>query len=241
MFSPSREKKFLWAVIIFFLLILPVFSLAFLNFSAWHGLILALYLPLAGWVSYAFGALKGERDHWIGEGTKTPGVPGADDAQIYHETFLKLRLKEEYDRAHRYRRPFSCLLIEIDSFPELLKSHPSLSGAQINEEMGRFLKKNIRVVDILICQGPERFFAILPETGLLGARITAERIRYLTENNLVRIQTREIRITVSVAVVAFDPALHASAGDIIDSLAKGLAEAKKEGPNRVLVLAEEEG
>ena len=233
------SKKFLWTVIIFFLLVLPVFTLAFLNFSPSHGAILTLYLFLAAWVAYSFGRLEEGRDRWLAERAGTPRLPGAGDVQIYHEQFLNLRLKEEYDRAKRYQRPFSCLLIERDSSSTLLKSFSSLPLQAINEEIGLFLKKNTRSVDIIIRQGEERFIAILPETGILGARIAAERIRYSTEKNIFRIEGKEIRITVSVAVSAFDPTLHSSPEAIIDSLEKMLVETKKSGPNRVAALAQE--
>jgi GGDEF domain-containing protein len=223
------SKKFLWAVVIFFLLALPVFVLAFLNFSSLHGLMLLVYLFLAGGVAYTFGSLEEERGHWLAEGPRTPRLPVSDDVQIYHAQFLNLRLKEEYERAKRYQRPFSCLLIETDSLP----------APALDEAIGRFLKKNMRSVDILIRQGEKRVFAILPETGLLGARITAERIRYSIEKNIFKIEEKETRTTVSVALVTFDPTLHSSPEALIDSLEKMLREAKKSGPNRVAVLADE--
>ena len=236
-----RLKKFLWAITIYLVLSLPVCALAFLNFSSLHGVILVLYLFLAAGAAYSFGRLKEERDHWMTEGVKTPLAAGADESGegIYHERFLNLRLKEEYDRARRYQRPFSCLLIEMDSFPPLLKSHPSVPTEAMNGAMGQFLKKNLRAVDIIIRWGGQRFFTILPETGLLGARIAAERVRYLIEKNIFRSEETEIKMTVSVAAVAFDLALHSSPETIFNSLEKTLTEAKKSGPNRVAVLAQE--
>ena len=191
-----------------------------------------------------------ERDRWVAAGMKTFCVPGTDEnaegapsqpapLQIYHERFLNLRLKEEYDRARRYQRPFSCLLIEIDSFPHCLKSYPSVSAQAMNEEIGQLLKGNLRAVDIMIRRGEQRFFAVLPETGLLGSRIAAERVRYLIEKNIFRIEKTEIKMTVSVAAVAFDQTLHSAPEAILDSLEKTLTEAKKSGPNRVAALAQE--
>ena len=96
-------------------------------------------------------------------------------------------------------------------------------------------------VDIIIRYGEGRFVVILPETSADSARIAAERIRYAVEKNAFRVGERPIKLTVSIGLIGFDPAIHRDKNDVLKMLDQTLVEGRKSGPNRVAMAATNSG
>ena len=260
-----NSRNLLTVVVVFLLPTLPVVTLFLLGFSVLQAGILLLYLLIAVWVAYYhFLLLKEreqgneERDQWDEERDRLndklsrqaqelkaiqealEGIPVQEShPSVYGEQLLELRFTEEWDRAKRYQRPFSCLLVEIDALSETLKRNATVSPRAMSQEFGTFLKKNMRSVDIIIRQKENRYLVILPETGLTGARVAGERARYSVEKNLFRINETELRLTASIAVASFDPTIHLEKMDLLKSLDTTLTEARKNGPNRVVTFSHE--
>jgi diguanylate cyclase (GGDEF)-like protein len=160
-------------------------------------------------------------------------------SQVYHSRLLDLRLTEECDRAKRYHRPLSCLLVNIDSFSNLAERYGTMIPEVIAQQVAHFLKENTRLVDVIIRKGQDSYVAILPETARTQARIAAERIRYSIEKNIFRIEERDVKVTVSIGVVSFDPAIYQGKDDLLSALEKTLNEARKNGLSQIAVLAGE--
>lgn len=158
--------------------------------------------------------------------------------RVYHSGFLNLRLLEECERSRRYQRPFSCLVIFIDEYAELLKKHPDLNPQTLALEFARFIKQNLRWVDIVIRKADDHLIAILPETGSTGARVTAERLRFKMEHTSLSIEHLLIRVTVTINFLTYDRMIHLGNEQVIQALEQMAIEAKQKGPNRVLVLNE---
>jgi GGDEF domain-containing protein len=80
--------------------------------------------------------------------------------------------------------------------------------------------------------GGEEFALILPDTSLGGATMLAERLRQLTENEVVTFVGTHIQFTVSLGVAQYGPD-----GDtyesVIDTADSRMYRAKQEGRNRV--------
>ena len=158
--------------------------------------------------------------------------------RVYHSGFLNLRLLEECERSRRYQRPFSCLVIFMDNYAEIFKKHPDLKPQTLALEVARFIKQNLRWVDIVIRKADDHLIAILPETGSTGARVTAERLRFKMEHTSLQIEHLLLRVTVTINFLTYDRMIHLGNEQVIQALEQMATEAKQKGPNRVLVLNE---
>ncbi len=139
-----------------------------------------------------------------------------------------LWLVRELQRAARYARPFSVLMIDIDHFKRLNDLHGHAAGDRVLADLATELVGMVRASDAVVRWGGEEFLVLAPETGLDDAVRVAE---------LMRRQIAKLpfgvthRTTVSIGV-----ATHRT-GDDPDSLVAradaALYMAKRSGRNAV--------
>ena len=96
---------------------------------------------------------------------------------LYNVRHFWDNLGQEMDRAQRYGKPLSLLLLDIDHFKQLNDGHGHLVGDQVLSTLARVIRRNLRSPDTAYRYGGEEFALILPETTLEGALATAERLR----------------------------------------------------------------
>lgn len=245
-----NSRRLFIAVGLFILLFFPIVVLSLFAYTVFHQIIVLLSVFIDAWAAYYLSNLINERErlsrdvfmqvYELKKVKETLDSCQASDekTQVYNERLLGSRLTEECERSRRYQRPFSCLLVAIDSFASVVQHYGAVRASVIVHEVAQFLKENTRSVDIIIRQGDERFVAILPETGVNQARIAAERIRYAIEKNTFRIETEAIKITVGIGIVCFDQAIHRTKDDVLNSLEKALQMANKSGANHIAALAD---
>lgn len=95
---------------------------------------------------------------------------------------LQTALEEEVRRAHRYRRPLSLLLIDIDHFKNINDQFGHAAGDQVLRALVEEMNRNTRHSDLLARFGGEEFVLLLPETGEEAAQELAELLRQRTAN-----------------------------------------------------------
>lgn len=99
---------------------------------------------------------------------------------IWNQKFVEALIGQEANRAVRYRRPLSVLVVELDHAEHI---HNELGQSQLNallSEIGDTLGHAIRDTDTLGFLEAERsphFAIILPETDRDGATLAADKIR----------------------------------------------------------------
>jgi diguanylate cyclase (GGDEF)-like protein len=91
--------------------------------------------------------------------------------------FFQQRLDQEYERANRYNRYLSLLMLDIDHFKEFNDSHGHITGDRALSDLAGILSVAVREVDVVARYGGEEFGVILPETDAAGAFVVAEKIR----------------------------------------------------------------
>ncbi len=87
------------------------------------------------------------------------------------------RLEDEVQRAERYGRTLSLVLLDLDRFKEIndLRGHPA--GDEVLRRVAGALREVSREVDLPGRLGGEELVLLLPETDLAGGRAVAERLR----------------------------------------------------------------
>jgi diguanylate cyclase (GGDEF)-like protein len=99
---------------------------------------------------------------------------------IWNSKFLNALVGQEANRAVRYHRPLSVLVIELDHAEHI---HNELEQIQIEgllREMSERLGHAIRDTDtvgFMDADGPPHFAIVLPETDEQGATLAADKIR----------------------------------------------------------------
>ena len=96
---------------------------------------------------------------------------------LYNYRYLQQRLDEEIERAKRYHKDVSLLMLDIDDFKGFNDSHGHMAGDAALADVANVLLSLVREVDVVVRYGGEEFSIILPETDAAGAFVVAEKIR----------------------------------------------------------------
>lgn len=116
---------------------------------------------------------------------------------------LRLALAEELIRAEQFERPLAILLIDVDGLGRLNTVH----GEDVGDEAVRTVVHAARTVardyDVVARVSDDAFAVLLPEAPREGAHGAAERMRALIESRPLRVDGRDVPLTVSIGVAAY--------------------------------------
>jgi two-component system cell cycle response regulator len=161
--------------------------------------------------------------------------------------FLEVTLAREVERARRYGRPVTLLMVDIDRFKRVNDEYGHLRGDEVLVGVAGKLEESVRHgIDIVARYGGEEFVVVLPETGEEGARVVAERIRESTGAELVDASTTSghatgngqtpppdpVQVTVSIGYACF-PDDEDSAQALVRAADLAMYAAKARGGNGV--------
>ena len=119
---------------------------------------------------------------------------------LYNKRHFDRNLESEVGKAKRYGHKVSVVVLDVDAPRE---RRGRLNGA-VNDEvlgdMGRILKRSARGTDCVARYGGEEFRILLPHTDAAEAKVAAERLRHVVEQ---QIQPRRRKLTVHVGVATY--------------------------------------
>ncbi len=152
---------------------------------------------------------------------------------VYNRRHFMERAEQELSRAHRYAKPLSMLMLDIDHFKQINDRHGHKVGDTVLKAVADLSQATFRDVDIVGRLGGEEFAALLPETDQPAALEAAERLRATIANARIPLPgAPPVSFSVSIGVSSMD-----SPEDNIDALLqradKALYKAKDSGRNRV--------
>lgn len=96
----------------------------------------------------------------------------------YNINYFNSIARNELKRAERYNQSFSIIIMDLDDFKSINDTQGHLFGDKILERFVSVVKANLRSEDVLARYGGDEFIILLPQTGRIGARAMAERIKY---------------------------------------------------------------
>ena len=149
-------------------------------------------------------------------------------------------LENELYRARRYKRIFSILMIDIDDFKRINDKEGHVAGDHILFTLAGLMVESFRRSDAIARYGGEEFAVILPDTDRRGATKLAERLRSSVQSMCTKFDNKDIRFTVSIGVVTYDPEEDLEKVDLVKRADTALYEAKKTGKNRFCVYKPDE-
>ena len=140
---------------------------------------------------------------------------------------------EEVQRAHRYGRPLSLLILDLDNLKAINDEHGHLAGDQALREVARSVAGQVRPVDFVARYGGDEFVVMATETDGAEALTIAERVRSSVTEGPIRLGSEEyVNMSVSIGIATF-PDDAESAGDLMLAADTALYQAKAAGRDQV--------
>jgi diguanylate cyclase (GGDEF)-like protein len=189
---------------------------------------------LSTFAHLAAGALENARLH-----AQTLSLATTDTlTSLLNRRVFDERLHGEMQRARRYGKSFSLLMLDIDHFKNVNDSYGHPAGDAVLKQLAAILKKQARDVDNVARYGGEEFVIIAPELNGSSAKLVGERIRKAVASTaFVLPDGREIGVTVSIGIACY-PHCADNAETMVERADQTLYLAKREGRNRVYLYRE---
>jgi diguanylate cyclase (GGDEF)-like protein len=153
------------------------------------------------------------------------------------DSLTSLKNRREFDRSLRTipRQPFAVLSLDVDGLKATNDAHGHAAGDALLRTVGHTLGLLVRGWDVMARVGGDEFAALLPEVGVFGANLVADRMR-VAMHSLV-LPSGPVRITVgwSTAPAGADPVSVWQRAD------ESLYKAKHAGGDRVMGRSYERG
>ena len=124
-------------------------------------------------------------------------LTGLHNRRYFHET-----LAREVDRAQRYQRRLSLVLVDVDGFKEINDRIGHLAGDAVLAEIGSRIRQVVRSADIPCRVGGDELAVIVPEIEVGGARQLVGRIQSAVSSQPI---ARAGRVRVSAGVDDLQP------------------------------------
>jgi len=138
------------------------------------------------------------------------------------------RLRAELQRAERYGRVFSVLMVDIDHFKALNDRFGHQSGDDVLVDLARYLGSMLRVSDTVARWGGEEFLVVAPETDRADAERLAELMRVSVERHTL---VARFNVTISLGIATYRSG--DTKNDLIARADAALYRAKRAGRNRI--------
>jgi two-component system cell cycle response regulator len=155
----------------------------------------------------------------------TDGLTGTDNRHSFLE-----RGAEEFERARRYGKHLSAVMLDADLFKRINDTYGHSAGDVVLVSVAATCRAVIRNLDCVGRLGGEEFGICLPETGLEAALAVAERLRDEIAANPVPFGTVRIAASVSIGVAEIGPDDRDFAG-LLARADHALYRAKQSGRN----------
>ncbi|MFQ5407644.1 MAG: diguanylate cyclase [Anaerolineales bacterium] len=152
--------------------------------------------------------------------------------------FLALA-EREFERALRYKRPLSILMLDIDHFKKVNDTYGHAAGDQVLRAVATRARQSLREVDFVGRYGGEEFTAALLEVPLPAACVAAGRMVQGIADQPFETEHGPIRVTVSVGAASLAPD-DTALSELLARADEAMYRAKRRGRNQVCSLPEDE-
>ncbi len=154
---------------------------------------------------------------------------------VYNRRHFDAKLAEEVNRATRYSRDLSLVLLDVDHFKEINDRMSYKQGDLVLIESAKLFRTHTREVDMVCRYGGDEFAILMPETSHERALTKAENLRQVvrsTEFTNATDPSKPLRLTLSIGVTAHHPDLR-SGDDLLRAVDEALHTAKRSGRDAV--------
>lgn len=139
--------------------------------------------------------------------------------------------KDEINRAHRYGRPLSLVLIDLDYFKRVNDRFGHDAGDMTLKHVVNASRELLRTTDIFARLGGEEFAVLMPETLESEAAVVAERLRVKVARSIIDTLGGQVQITISGGVAQLNAGEDFKA--VYNRVDAALYRAKSQGRDRI--------
>ena len=148
---------------------------------------------------------------------------------LRNKRYFEERLSAELERARRYERDLSLILMDIDGLKKVNDHKGHLEGDEVLIHLARLLRQTVRSTDLISRWAGDEFTVLLTETALDGAKVVAERLRQLVESDRF---FQDLGVTLSLGLADF-PNRAKTKEELKKICDQSLIQAKNRGRNRI--------
>jgi diguanylate cyclase (GGDEF)-like protein len=146
-------------------------------------------------------------------------------------------LAREVARSSRAQSDVSLVAIDLDHFKKINDTYGHLGGDAVLREFGLMMAQAARAGDMIARTGGEEFSILLPDTGIEGAELVAQRLCDRLRKHPFMVNARSVALTASFGVVSTRPGRDESDVNLKLRADEALYAAKAAGRNQVKVWA----
>jgi len=152
--------------------------------------------------------------------------------QLPNRRRMQSDLVTECERSHRYGRPLTFVMIDLDHFKRLNDRYGHVVGDAVLHAVATALDQCLRTTDTAYRYGGEELAVLLRETGVEAAAALAERLRAAVAG--LRMPESGVRVTASLGLAEWTGQMR-EPSDLIAAADTALYAAKRAGRDRVVV------
>lgn len=142
----------------------------------------------------------------------------------------------EWSRFHRYHRPLTLLLIDLDRLKTINDRFGHAAGDRAMITMADTFRTNRRGPDIVARVGGDEFAMLLPETDGAQAQIVAERLRQQLKQYPFAVDGGTVTVTVSIGLAEASVSMP-SVDALMKAADRALYQAKAGGRDRAVIFS----
>jgi len=149
---------------------------------------------------------------------------------LYNRHKLAEALETECERAVRYGRPVSMIMMDLDDLKLVNDTQGHPGGDVVLQKVAEAIRGRIRRLDLPTRYGGDEFLVLLPETSLVDAERVAQRISH----EVRKIRAGELPVTASIGVVDWGPG-YRSSQEFLSAADQALYQAKRRGGGAIVI------
>ncbi len=151
---------------------------------------------------------------------------------LYTWTHFLNFAEREFERASRFKRPMSVILIDIDHLKKINTEYNEKCGDEVLLEISNRCRENIRDLDFIGCYEEGKFILLLLETNKEDAKKAADRLHQIISGKPISTDRGDITVTISIGVAGISSDM-TDISAFLEKADEALFLAKEQGRNRV--------
>jgi diguanylate cyclase (GGDEF)-like protein/PAS domain S-box-containing protein len=153
----------------------------------------------------------------------------------FNRRYFDQKLAEEINRATRYSRDLSLVLLDVDHFKQINDKMSYKQGDQVLVETAKVFRSHTREVDMVCRYGGDEFAILMPETSYEHAIAKAENLRQVVRSlqfTNTADPDKPLKLTLSIGVTAHHPDIR-TGDELLRAVDEALHTAKRSGRDAV--------